>query len=237
MLLLQKGSKLVDRDELAAVRTPAATETWTPVPHHTLVDAVESSLTVNGLVIRDSQFAVGRGGDRFFGLLTIADSTNPDYATAIGLRNANDMKVSAAIALGYKVLVCDNLAFSAEVVVKTRHTARVLERLPGVVAEGVASLVQNRESQDRKIAAYKSAEITSDQQLHDLVVRAYKADAFPARAIAAVLDEFENPRHEEFRERTVWSLLNAVTETLKSYGDIPRRTQRLHAVFDTAVSL
>lgn len=237
MLMLHRGSFHVTREELSQVDVPKATETWTPVPHDTLVTTVERALEDKGLIVRDSEYALSDDNSRFFGLLTIAEPGNPDYLTAIGLRNANDMKVSAAIALGYKVLVCDNLAFSAEVVVKTRHTSKVLERLPGIVADGVGSLVLHREDQDRRISAYKSARIESERHLNDLVVRSFKSGVFPVTAIPRVLAEYENPRHEEFRDQTVWCLLNAITETLKFSGDLARRTQRLHSVLDAAIAV
>jgi len=67
------------------------------------------------------------------------------------------------------------------------------------------------------------------------VLRTYRAGAIPAKAIAQVLEEYESPRHPEFQEPTVWSYFNAVTEVLKEYGDLPRRTQRLHGVVDAEI--
>jgi hypothetical protein len=42
--------------------------------------------------------------------------------------------------------------------------------------------------------------------------------AIPSCDILPVLDEFRKPRHEEFKARTRWSLLNAFTETAKKYS-------------------
>jgi hypothetical protein len=64
------------------------------------------------------------------------------------------------------------------------------------------------------------------------VLRSYRAGAIPARAISEVLDEYDSPRHPEFAEPTLWSYFNSVTEVLKQYGDLARRTQRLHGVVD-----
>jgi len=32
-----------------------------------------------------------------------------------------------------------------------------------------------------------------------------------------IIDEFENPRHEEFTDPTEWNYYMAITETIKSY--------------------
>ena len=93
----------------------------------------------------------------------------------------------------------------------------------------------HREVQEKRIECYKEGEVKSQAHLHDLVLRAYRARAIPARAIAEVVSEFEQPRHPEFRDWNLWSLFNGFTEVLKAYGDLQPRTQRLHGVFDTEV--
>ena len=212
---------------------PAATHTWTPVAHGDVVRMVEDSLAGSGLEISDSQFALARDGARMFGTITLAGGT--DYATVIGVRNSHDKSFPVSFCLGSRVFVCDNLAFSAEVVVKTKHSRLVLDRLPRLVNEGVAQLIEKRGHQAKRIEAYKEAEIRGLPHLHDLVMRSYRAKAIPARAIAEVVQEYEAPSHPEFQEPTLWSYFNSVTEVLKKYGDLPQRTQRLHGVVDAEV--
>ena len=240
-LCLHAGAEVVTREQVDAVVTPQPTVSshnkwWVPVPHSNVIDAVETSLVSSGLAIADRSFALGNDGNRLFGLLTLKnDNDGGDYAVTLGLRNSHDRSFSLAFALGSKVFVCDNLAFSAEFVIDSKHTRFINDRLPRLVAEGVAGLVQHRHVQDRRIQCYKESEVSSQAHLHDLVLRAYKAQAIPATAITKVIDEFEEPRHPEFRDWTLWSLFNGFTEVLKGYGDLQPRTQRLHGVFDPEV--
>ena len=236
-LCLHAGAELVDREAVDAVLTPQATETWTPVAHGLLVDSVENSLSGSGLAVVDRAFALTKGGDRLFGLLTLGseDGGGGDYAFTIGIRNSHDKKFPVGLAAGSRVFVCDNLAFSSEVVIKSKHTRFIHDRLPRLVADGVAGLVQHRHVQARRIECYKELEVRGQSHLHDVVLRAYRAQAIPAQAITKVIDEFETPRHPEFQAWTGWSLFNAFTETLKEYGDLQKRTQRLHGVFDAEV--
>lgn len=232
-LIVHAGGQVVERSEIDTIPTPVGTHTWTPVPHADVVRMVENSITGGGLKITDSTFALAAGGARMFGVITLAGGT--DYATVIGVRNSHDKSFPVSFCLGSRVFVCDNLAFSAEVVVKTKHSRLVLDRLPRLVNEGVASLIEKRGHQTKRIEAYKEAEIQGLPHLHDLVMRSYRAKAIPARAIAEVVDEYESPQHPEFRVPTLWSYFNAVTEVLKKYGDLPQRTQRLHGVIDSEV--
>ena len=229
-LIVHAGGKVVDRNEIDNVPVPHATHTWTPVAHGDVVRMVEQSLTTTGMEVTNSSFALAAGGARMFGVITLAGGT--DYATVIGVRNSHDKSFPVSFCLGSRVFVCDNLAFSAEVVVKTKHSRLVLDRLPRLVNEGVARLVDQRGHQHKRIEAYKQVEVKGLAHLHDLTLRSYRAGAIPARAIADVLNEYDSPRHPEFQEPTLWSFFNSVTEVLKEYGDLPRRTQRLHGVAD-----
>lgn len=229
-MILHCGAATVDRDAVLAVQTPDATRTWQPVPHDHLLRVVENHVERAGLTITDSSFALTKDGKRMFGCMTLGGGT--DYATVIGLRNSHDRSFPASMCLGSRVFVCDNLAFSSEVQIETKHTRWILNRLPRLVGDGVSQLIERRGNQDKRIEAYREAPVTGQAHLHDLTLRAYRANAIPARAIAEVLNEFDTPRHDEFKARTVWSFFNACTEVLKEYGDLTHRTKRLHTVVD-----
>jgi hypothetical protein len=49
-----------------------------------------------------------------------------------------------------------------------------------------------------------------------------------------VVEQWRKPKHEEFRERTVWSAFNAFTEVAKIAPvlELPRRTMRLQGLTD-----
>lgn len=229
-LIVHAGGKLAGLDEIRDLPVPESTDTWCPVPHHRMIELVTQTLASTGLAVTEQSFAIAKDGARMFGVITLAGGT--DYATTIGLRNSHDKTFPAALALGSKVFVCDNLAFSSEIRISTKHTRYVLNRLPRLVGDGIAQLVHKRGKQDERIALYKETEVRGMPHLHDLTLRAYRQKAIPARAIAEVLEEFESPRHPEFREPTLWSFFNCVTEVLKEYGDLQPRTQRLHGVVD-----
>jgi hypothetical protein len=236
-LCLHAGAETVCREQVDAVITPQSTATWTPVRHGDVVDAVVDSLSGTGLSVVEDHYALTKSGDRLFGLLTLGSGglLTGDHAVTIGIRNSHDKSFPVGLAIGSRVFVCDNLAFSSEVTIKTKHTRFVRDRLPRLVADGVAKLVEHRHVQEKRISCYKESTVESQAHLHDLVLRAYRAKAIPARAIADVVAEFEEPRHPEFRDWTLWSLFNGFTEVLKSYGELQPRTQRLHGVFDAEV--
>ena len=72
---------------------------------------------------------------------------------------------------------------------------------------------------------------------HD--IRACDVGVCSNRLIPAVLREWREPRHQEFKGRDVWSLFNSFTEALKdgNLAELPKRTESLHGLLDVAVGL
>lgn len=57
-LLLHCGGEVVSREELYAVTTPQETNTWYPLSHGTVVDAVEKQLMAHGFTIEAESHAL-----------------------------------------------------------------------------------------------------------------------------------------------------------------------------------
>ena len=240
-LCLQCGAKHVDRTQLAAVATPAATSTWVPVAHDRLLEEVESTLTAGGLSIVNQAHALWQEGLRYFGLLEVTNGRpHDDYGLVVGLRNSHDKSFPAAFALGNSVFCCDNLAFSGEVTIARRHTRFIERDLPRVVHTAVGRLADMRGQQDARIAAYKQRAL-DDRTAHDIVVRAVDARVLPVTQLPAVLGEWREPSHEEFvaEGRTAWRLFNAFSECWKgrALSALPRRSQVLCGLLDAACGL
>ena len=240
-LMLHCGAHHADRDEVTAAPTPARTQSWVPIPHHHLLDRVESTLAGCGMRIVNEAHGLWGDGQRYFGLLEVRNGkADGDYGLVVGLRNSHDKTFPAAIASGAAVFCCDNLSFSGEVKLARRHTRFIERDLPRVVSTAVGRLTDMRHKQDDRITHYKATEIL-DRQAHDLVVRALDAGVVPASQLPKVLAEWREPQHSEFAEggRTGWRLFNAFTEVLKgrNLAMLPRRTQALHGLLDAECGL
>ena len=237
-LCLHCGTNRVERAAIEAVTTPEATETWQPISHWEFLGGVQASLETAGLSVVSESHALGHGGDRYFGLLQVANGSNPDdYGLVVGVRNSHDKSFPASLALGSSVFVCDNLAFSAEVKLARKHTINIRHDLPSVIQRAVGRLGDLRNEQDGRYNAYKALGI-NDATAHDLIVRAIDARVLPVTKLPEVLHEWREPRHVEFSPRNVWSLFNAVTEISKGNLELlPRRTQALHGLMDAACGL
>ena len=238
-LVLHCGARAIGREQLAAIPCPAATATWHPIPHIELVNQIERSLKNSNMTIVHESYGVTEDNARMFGLLQVANCNNDkDYAYVIGVRGAIDKSLSRGLAVGSSVFVCDNLAFSSEIVMHRKQTINIMRDLPAMVDTAIGQLSARWNDQSRRIAAYKNKEIGIVDADHFLAELA--GDVFPWQRFSEIRAEFLAPRHAEFQKNTLWALFNAVTEFLKPRPDskasglwsMPARTGRLHKACD-----
>lgn len=238
-MMIHRGGRLVSRSLLANVDTPTPTETWHPIPHHQLLEEVEGALARNNLRIISAEHAIAVEGQRYFGLLQIANGhKESDHGWVLGLRNSHDQTFPAGFVVGSRVFICDNLAFSGEIVIARRHTRWIRRDLPRLVMSGVGQLTERWHSQTDRYGRYRLTEV-SDPVAHDLLIRALDAQAITSQQVKDVLRQWREPSYPDFRARTAWSLFNAFTHVVGegSIWTVSRRTQVLHGVLDTHCGL
>ena len=238
-LMLHRGGWEATKADLAAVPVPQATESYQPVPYGRFIEEVELHVPRFGLTIQSQQFALAKGGNQMFGVLTCSNGHGPrDYALAIGLRSSLDRTLSVGMTSGSRVTCCDNLAFSGEVTMHRKHTVNVFRDLPDLIYRMLSQVSSMRERTDGEIAAMKVRELPP-AHAHHLMVEAIRANVLPASRLPKVIEAWEEPAHAEFLPRTAWSLFNAFTEVQKG---APPRTQmegslRLSSLFRRELSL
>ncbi|HLN27598.1 MAG TPA: DUF932 domain-containing protein [Gemmataceae bacterium] len=238
-LHLHCGASSVSRERVAQAITPERTDSWVPIAHDRLLNGVQESLARSGLHVVTEAHGLTHDSNRYFGLLQVANGSNPDdFGLVVGIRNSHDKTFPAALVLGASVFVCDNLSFSGEVKLARKHTAYIERDLPQLVDRAVGLLCDLRHTQERRFEAYRNHEL-ADSQAHDLIIQGLDSRVVPVTRIPELLQEWREPRHAEFREgRTAWRLFNAFTEILKgNLGELPRRTQALHGLMDSACGL
>jgi hypothetical protein len=246
-LIAHCGAQYVDAEVIASVGTPRSTESYCPIPHHVFLNQVRNTLVEHGYSIGSEQHALTRDGARYFGLVNLnnravdlgegsSEVTPGDFGWVIGLRNSHDKTFPAGLVVGSRVFVCDNLAFSGEIVVARRHTIYILRDLPRLVTDTVSTLHASWQRQERQFALYKTSEL-NDPQANDLVVRALEYRVITSHQILDVVREWKSPRHPEFEScgKTAWRLFNGFTQVMKGCSPFThaKRTRGLHHIMDS----
>lgn len=210
------------------MEAPESTETWKPIRHYDVLEAVEGTLESAGFRSRTSSLAVSHEDKRFFGVLDIEAAIGDGISIAVGVRNSNDRKFPIGFCVGSRVMVCSNLAFSSEIVISKKHTRFGEERFREGIAKAVSSLHQFRTVEAARIEKLQRR-ILQNHEADSIILRSGEKGIIGWRQIPKVIAEWREPSHPEFETRTAYSLLNCFTEVLK-----PRfRSQPNKAAYET----
>ncbi len=220
-ILYHSHSQLVTRSELMTIPPPPGTPTWKPIAHADLIQAIDRQLAVRGIEIRKEQFAIQRHGARLFAVLDLAIETNEESCAAIGIRTANDRSMALEIAVGVKVFVCDNLAFSGDLIaLRRKHTTKF--DLNADISRAVDRYQAHLLVLQRSIAAIQETPV-SDGEAKTLIFDAFRQDILPIRYFKPVSETYFDPAAEmtDVQPRTLWGLHNAFTRSVREMAPAP----------------
>ena len=218
--LIASTAKLT-RQQLAAVPTPLGTATHRPVPHSEVVEALIETLSFRHIGVVRDEFAVSKDGMKLFGVLDL-DTIMHGCRFSIGIRNAHDKSMRLALTVGYRVFVCENMAFSGDFQpVLAKHSKNF--SLLNALSIGVDQMQRNFDGMRKQVDTWRQSQL-SDVQAKLVIYRAFiESELEVPKALARpVHDLYFHPQHEEFQSRTLWSLSNAFTSAFKELDPIPQ---------------
>ena len=225
-----------DFADVQAVKTPQATDNWTPVAHDRLVNDFKSSIENSDLEIVQEHHTLHRYGQRYFGLFQVKGLNRKhgnDVGTVFGLRNSHDKSCRASVMAGDAPFVCTNMIFNNEIVLGRKHTTHIMRDLPSLLGRAIGQLCDSWITSEKRIDSYKATEI-DDRIAHDLIVRGFRNGACSKTQVTDIVNQWHAPEHEDFEGRTLWSLSNAFTNVYRgNLTNTAKRSSSLHSVLDT----
>jgi hypothetical protein len=213
LLNLHSGGRIISLEELRQCKTPPAEGRWHPVPHAEVYQRVRETLDAAGYVVASEQLAIHRGDNRFFGVMELTTPVSNGVCLAVGLRNSCDRSYPMGFAAGNRVHCCSNLAFSAELIRKRKHSRFGQQRFSQDIAEAVAQLSSFKVEEERRIKVLQETAV-DDTLAESRILRAWHVGIVSNRYLGDVLAEWRKPSFEEFGPRTAWSLMNSFTTVL-----------------------
>jgi hypothetical protein len=232
-LMLHCGSEVTTLADVCAVPTPEATSSWNPVSYADAIafmkDTARSRL---GLEIKTEDYGLNKLGNQLFARVTL-DTGDADQGLSIGLRQSYNKSLALGAAVGSNVFVCDNLMFSGDAFkVVRKNTLNVWPDFKRLIIEQVDAALPNYEIMRDQTDRMKATPCHKQRGDSILGVAIGQGVMTPNQASVAFRD-WDTHQHEEFAERNVWSLYNAVTEGLKkgSPGGTLERHAKAHDFF------
>jgi hypothetical protein len=217
-LILHRGAREATIDQIAQVATPSPTNTWFPIPHLAVLEAVEETLSATAFNIQSRRLALSANDNQFFATLDLYAPVGPGVSLSVGIRNSIDKTLPLGFCTGNRVFVYDNLSFSAELLVSRKHTVNGGTRFREAIAHAAGRLEAFRASESACVRLMQAAAL-DDRDAESLILRAWESRIVSHLQLPRVISEWREPSHEQFRPRTRWSLFNAFTEVLRPFSE------------------
>jgi len=213
VLCTHAGAARVTRGMLRDFPPPPETATYKPVAHLEFVESITEELAARNIEIAKEQFSVARGGALLFGTMDLTYGFNTSlYGAALGLRASNDKSISLQIACGLRVFVCDNMAFSGDMIaLRRKHTSGL--DLPIEIKGAIERWQSGMGTMYGKMQELAHHRI-SDTEAKEIIFDACHEGVVPLRLMNTVADSyFDGPESGDIMltPRTKWALHNAFT--------------------------
>src|SRR4051794_36732472 len=89
-LILHRGAREAPLDQIARVAAPSPTDTWYPIPHVAVLEAVEETLAASAFGVRSRRLALSANDRQFFATLDLFAPIGHGVALSVGIRNSID---------------------------------------------------------------------------------------------------------------------------------------------------
>jgi hypothetical protein len=228
------------REELRAkLGTENAGNRWKPMLHADLVETILAEATRLSLVVQRTAYGMSKDTHSLYGCIDFKNK-NPgaDHGYALGFRHDNLQRFKLIGVSAARVFVCDNGAIVGDFVFGHKHTQRT--ELAPTVKEGMV-LWANQIARLAEVFDAMKATAIDDRDAEHLMIegarthyaeelrtngkrRVERAPCYAWSQLGKIDLEWNNPRHEAFEPRTLWSLYNAITEVGKRWT--PRNVER-----------
>ena len=215
-------NEYVEYEDLATIPLPPARDRFVPMAHQDLYDRAVRNLSMLNYEPVKPQFLVDHTKQKFVATFGIKrnqhahdslpqDFSNDDYQFEVGLINSNDGSMSAKIFTGTRVFVCANGQWSGEVQLSRKHTRNASFDINRALRDFVFELEDTRRETFADFDRLKEYDFSSKSEVHDFVVETCKRNILPWQHAPKVLDHWDSPEHDEFKDRNGYSLFNAYT--------------------------
>lgn len=191
----------VSLPELNEMHTPAPEGRWHPISHATLAKLTREALIAEGYEIVEEEHGVARQDkenpsfwNRYFGgfALTREDVAGSTRQVVCGIRNSLDKTFAAALVIGNRMMVCENLDFNAEIKIARKHTTNIMRDLPDMIRQHVGVIFAHWMNMENRIAAYKAQQVSEKAAISHLV-HLVDVQSMPARDLYPSIALFRDP--------------------------------------------
>lgn len=220
-------------EEVAAVETPEPTATWCPVSHINALDLTRENIIDMGFDVHSESYVLDKEGARLFATYDLGAEKGDGFSLQVGLRHSHDKSLPMALAFGSQVLVCSNMMFVGDKILRRKHTPGIMRDLPGLIRGALYSFRGEAEQVRERWDAYRSARMFP-RDWERFLVACFREGVVAPSKFNQLDALFHEPPVTEYSGQSVNAAVQAVTDVLKGYNpfDVPMRTVKLTRIAD-----
>mgnify|MGYP003110979482 CR=1 FL=1 len=230
-----KNAREVTFDELPHIQPlEEKTATYTPLPHYDFAQNVArlgvEMLGPHGFELNGSRIVVNKDAGRMFMVQAFNHNERSDLKLAVAGRNSTDKSCLAAVAIGAQVTACLNLCIGGKIRVVRKHTGDIFSYLNDNLVLAFHKATDGWNDMQADVEAMKKSTL-DDREACRLIGQFWHSGLLMPQQMTAVRKRWENPPQNEFKDRTLWSLYNGVTDVYKQLPPttIMQKHLKLHA--------
>jgi hypothetical protein len=216
VILKAKGVKEITRQEIMSYVPPIATESYCPISNKQIIQTILEQLDRNRLTLRGEFHKRDGSRNKFVGGFVI-HSDNKEMNLFLGYKNSYDKSMTAAFALGTRIMICSNSVVTGEISMIRKHTGRADEIIINALSAGILRLNDGFiETLDEQFSRMK--EIKIDKRISsELAGRLYiEEKIITSHQLSIFKKEIENESYDYGVQDTLYNLYQATTHSLKS---------------------
>src|SRR5207237_10597481 len=126
-----------------------------------------------GFQVQKARYALSRNDARMFATLDLSTPLAEGVSLCVGVRNSTDKSFPLGFCAGSRVMVCDNLAFRAELLVARKHTRFGRPRFHEAISKAIGNLDQFQQAESQRVHLLQTTAV-GDEKAESLMLRAFE---------------------------------------------------------------
>lgn len=205
----------MNKQDLYLVPVPSATDSYAPVSHRNVIDAVYEQLDRHNLSVKKETFNTARWGQQLIGYMDIQYDDNEELGLRLAFRNSYDKSMSVAFVAGAQTWICSNGMISGELQFLRKHTGGVVQEMNSRITDSINELEAHFQRMLKHSYKMKERELYLSEAA-ELAGRLFiTEDIIIPTQLNEVKRQLLNPSYKDFEEENLWSFYNHVTHSLK----------------------
>ena len=141
MALLQSVQEVSSfEQQIFGAAIPAQTDSYSPVSHQNIVNAIQEKCDQHGLEIRNKQYWMNKQGQQVTGKFNIGVEGDDELGMMLAFRNSYDKSMSLGFAAGGNVWICTNGLVGGDITLVRRHTGSIVNEVSDKITSSIDSL-------------------------------------------------------------------------------------------------